>query len=136
MKLEEVVKFYEEKGKFNNKKIIRWLYRNKFKKIGEGAFSSVFSKKGIKYVVKISNDWFLEKPRKGSKLEKYFIGYLYLSWDREFGIQQKVTDIKSRSGEDRKRVLRKFKKASLHKRYDIHPLNVGKYKGKWVLIDF
>lgn len=54
----KLLKMNKLKGKMRIKDIKKYLIKNKFRKLGEGAYSSVYHKQGYKRVVKISEHYF------------------------------------------------------------------------------
>jgi hypothetical protein len=141
MCIKDLISFYERELKdCSALEIKRKLKKLGFKQIGRGAFSTALAFGNKKYVVKVSDDWHLEVPKKKSKIEKYFIPYTFLSKDKQFGIQPRArtlprSQVKRMSEKDENKFLTHFRAARLHRCYDIHPLNVGWYKGKWMLFD-
>lgn len=114
------------------KKARLFLKKRDFKLKAEGCFKDVYVKKGCGFVVKHCSDrsGFMKRPRANSKLSMYFLDYDYLTKNGIAAIQRKVRTFDSPKLPEHE----DFK--LLSKKYDIHGFNIGKLKGKYVIIDF
>ena len=127
-------------------KKIRELIIKKFrlKFVARGAYSRVYSRPDLPFVIKFcSSELPVPGPRQ-RELKKVFLGYLYLSENRKFGIQRKVR-IKKYSDRflmtnalELFPIEKKFEKKhyNIFHRYDIHYENLGIIGKKIYVIDF
>ena len=105
-----------------------------FKLIGCGERSVVFSKKGLDYVVKVSNG-LVTRPFKELDLEKFRLPYIYVNGNRQIGIQLKATRRTTKSRYKAWVKIRDSVDIPLAT-YDIHQDNVGWIDRKPVIFDY
>ena len=115
----------------DTKKFLKQIIKRGFEKIGCGAYKSVYSKKKLGYVIKITdslNDEFAKVP---NKLKDFYVEPYFI--DNRIVIQQKANTKNQELNYNK--ILHKLGYHACEN-LDVNPQNCGSIKDKPVVFDF